>query len=428
MIPEKLMRSTSCSREPASLIELPLNVLFRILCFLELEELRNVAKCCKLMRILANENLMLTNNLVELNSSRDQWTRRLFFDVFDILNGSRNVLMKLTMENRVSIFESVRYVQQKCELGYSSSETRLLLMQNDDLDFMNDIRDAKENYENKSAMCGAVERGKEGLTYMKILQGFHNLALSSRDSMKDNEQVVTPVEVVNEEDVQNGADNDATTFAPSSKQTRTISPTASSYSKSSEGSLFSDLPPKLSDRGWHSSIYELEHVSDHADASNSESEDSSSNDSMIRLRNSTKVRDKAALFEKLISKDYGLLSYAKKCQKKKSYGALSADHTDSRPTSSKRSISQGYLEELERCNLPSRSSTPLLDDEVARADSPISKYQDHVMAEYVVGIKTHTNSQEENLKRQRKLKTRLSQRSKLKAFVTEDNKICYERL
>lgn len=418
MIPQELMRSTSCNRGPESLIELPLNVLFRILCFLELEELRNVARCCKLMRILANENLMLTNNLVELNSSRDQWTRRLFFDVFDILNGSRHVLMKLTMESRVSIFDSVRYVQQKCELGYSANESQLLLMQNEDLDFMNDIRDAKENYES-----GTKDRGKETLTYLKILQGFHNLALASPDN---TEEITAPVQ--DDEDLATPVKNDTTIFQPCPKQTRTISPTTSSYSKSSEGSLFSDLPPKLSDRGWHSSIYELEHVSDHASASDSEDDSSSSNDSMVRLRNSTKVKDKAALFEKLISKDFGLLSNPKKCQARKSYGALSAENVDSRPASTKRTISQGYLKELERCNLPSRSSTPILQEDPTRTDRSISKYQDHILSEYDIEIEALTDFQDDSGKRPRKLNSRISQRSKLKAFVTEDNKICYERL
>ena len=149
---------------------------------------------------------------------------------------------------------------------------------------------------------------------------------------------------------------------------------------------------------------------------------------MVRLRNSTKVKDKAALFEKLISKDFGLLSNPKKCQTRKSYGALSADSIDLRPASSKRTISQGYLKELERCNLPSRSSTPILQEDLTRTDRSISKYQDHILAEYDVEIKALTDFQDDSGKRPRKLNSRISQRSKLKAFVTEDNKICYERL
>lgn len=423
MIPEGLTsKVNNDGREPKSLIELPLNVLFRVLCFLELEELRNVARSCRLMRILANENLMLTNNLVELNSSRDLWTRRLFFDVFDILNGSRNLLMRLTMENRITIFDSVRYVQEKCELGFSPNEAQLLLTQTDGLDFMNEMRDTTENTESETR-----DHGKENLTYLKILQGFHNLALSAQDTTETKEAGPV-VETVDEEEVTTPPRNIPVTIQPCLKQTRTISPTTSSYSKSSEGSLFSDLPPKLSDRGWHSSIYELEHVSDQEGATESEGDSNTSNESIIRLRNSTKVKDKAALFEKLISKDYGLLSNPKKCQKKKSYGALTADHSDTPPESAKRSISQGYLEEVERCNLASRPGTPVLEQGSPRGDTSISRYQDHVLSEYDVEIKAITDLQDYDGKRHRKLKTRKSQRSKLKAFVTEDNRICYERL
>ncbi|QLL34834.1 hypothetical protein HG536_0H02090 [Torulaspora globosa] len=404
------MRDASSERTPLSLTELPLNVLFQILCFLEREELRNVARCCRMLRILANENLMLSNSLVELHGCRNQWTRRLLFDVFDILNGSRNLLMKLTLEHNVSVFESVRYVQQRCELECQASGTQMLLLRNEEENFVEHVRNANEN-----------NRKNDGkMTYLKILQGFNNLALAARDSNKSEtiqEEVETPTR-----------SGDPVSYEPALDETKTVSPAVSNYSKSSAASIFSDLPPKLSNRGWHSSIYELEHVSDHTDASTSDSDTSSSADSIVRLRNSTKVRDKAALFEKLFSEDYEVSKSPKKCRKKKSYGALAAttrpDLAGSRPASGKRSISQGYLEELARCNLASQPSSLPGSNEEQTSQNPILKYQDHVLNEYDVDINT---LEDQTDKRRTRPRARIFRRSKLTAFVTDDNKICYEK-
>lgn len=395
------MGDVSFMRRPSSLTELPLNVLFQILCFLEREDLRSVARCCRMLRILANESLMLSNSMVELHGCR--WTRRLLFDVFDILNGSRNLLMKLTLEHNVSIFKSVQYVQQRCELGSQENGTQMLLLGDEDVE---DVRNVDENNKKND--------GK--MTYLKILQGFNNLALAAHES-----QTIP----VREKEVETPTRTNSASYEPTMAETKT-SPAASNYSKSSAASIFSDLPPKLSNRGWHSSIYELEHVSDHTDASTSEGDTSSSTDSIVRLRNSTKVKDKAALFEKLLSQDYEISKSPKKCRKKKSYGALAAtigpDLSGSRPASGKRSISQGYLEELERCNLTSQSSPPPAFNEDQTWQNPTLKYQDHVLNEYDVDIKTLKD--QTNMRRPR---ARLFRRSKLTAYVTEDNKICYEK-
>ncbi|QLQ81951.1 hypothetical protein HG537_0G02050 [Torulaspora globosa] len=342
-----------CEKRCLSLTELPLNVLFQIFCFLEREELINIARCCRILRILANESLMLTNNMVELQGFRN---RRLLFDVFDILNGSRNLVMRLTMEYKVSILESVRYVQRR---------TQMMLLRDEE---------TEEDVRNDGKM-----------TYLKILQGFNNLALAAQDCTKSDEEVVTPSE-------------DPVSYEPVVTETKIVSPAASNYSKSSAASIFSDLPPKLSNRGWHSSIYELEHVSDHTDASTSECDTSSSTDSIVRLRNSTKVKDKAALFEKLFSQDYEITKSPKKCRKNKSYGALSPTI---RPASEKRSISQGYLEELERCSLATQNSS----------------------YDYDVDL----NTLKDQDKKSKSARPRIFRRSKLTAFVTEDNKICYEK-
>lgn len=421
------MRDGSPERKPTSLTQLPLNVLFQIICFLDMEDLRNVSKSCRMLRILANENLILSNHLVELHKYRNEWTQRLLFDVFDILNGSRRLLMKLTLEHNVSIFESVRYIQDRYDLAYSASGKQMLLLRNEDPDFVDDVRNANEDYVNDEGKTNTKNCERETLTYLKILQGFHNLAIAAPDRAEQaaEKTVKTPMKK---------DDDDTAMYETNLKQTRTVSPTASNYSRSSAASIFSDLPPKLSDRGWHSSIYELEHVSDDADACNSDGDSSSSTESIVRLRNSTKVKDKAALFEKLFSRDYEISKSPKKCRKKKSYGALTAatigpELPGSRPASGKRTISQGYLEELERCNLPTRSN-PLssFNEDLQNVHKPTLKYQHHLLNEHDTDLKTFTNRlSEEDDRKNLRPRTRISQRSKLTAFVTEDNKICYEK-
>lgn len=464
------MRNQNPNRAPKSLTDLPLNVIFRVLSYLDMEELQHIAKCCRLLRILANENLIFSNDLMDVNSRRDQWTKRLLFNVFDILNGSRNIIFKLTSEHNISIIESVRYVQQKFELGMPAQKTlekqpQLLLMENEDIDFMNDIRDANEKYRMENELYSNNDSDKETLTYLKILQGFHNIARAA--SIKDEEETEKEDDKQEEShdsayQTQNGAGENASdngqdvhsnlgtpiqkskaTFEPTIKQTRTISPTSSNYSKSSATSIFSDLPPKLSDRGWHSSIYELEHVSDHLSSSNSDDGTSSSSESILRLRNSSKVKDKAALFEKLISKDYGILNNQKKSKKKKFYGALNEDQNmhdcennsiispSSSSSSYKRNISQGYLQELERCNLIIQGTMPGSSNDVIE----ITDYQrcpssdnNYVQSKNAIDLKTLVNNENDISKKLSRTKTRRLQRNKLRAFVTEDNKICYEKI
>lgn len=465
------MRNQNPNRTPKSLTDLPLNVIFRVLSYLDMEELQHIAKCCRLLRILANENLIFSNDLMDVNSRRDQWTKRLLFNVFDILNGSRNVLLKLSYEHNMSIIESVQLVQQKFELGMPAQKTiekqgsQLLLMENEDIDFMNDIRDANEKYRIENELYSNNDSDKETLTYLKILQGFHNIARAA--SAKDEEDTEKEDDKQEESydatyQAQNGVKGNASdnghdvnsnlgtpiqsskaSFEPTIKQTRTISPTSSNYSKSSATSIFSDLPPKLSDRGWHSSIYELEHVSDHLSGSNSDGGASSSSESILRLRNSSKVKDKAALFEKLISKDYGILNNQKKSKKKKFYGALNEDQNmhdyennshispSSSSSSYKRNISQGYLEELERCNLIIEETMPGPSNDVSEItdyQSCVSGNKNHVQTKTGIDLTTLVSNENDISKKLNRTKTRRLQRNRLRAFVTEDNKICYEKI
>lgn len=448
---------------PHALTDLPLNVIFRVLSCLDLKELQNVARCCKILRVLANENLILTNNLIDLNSRRDQWTRRLIFDVFDILNGSRNLIFKLTTAYNLSVVESIRIVQRNYGLGYSKlakieEVSKSPCLASEELGMMNatkypgteKILTNTHNELGKSNNCN-IER--ETVTYLKILQGFHNIALSAQqdqmdkkvdeDTWDDSDRELCLEENLseNEHDLESDVGTPIQSYkkgaGTTAKHTRTVSPTSSDYSKSSTNSIFSELPPKLSSRGWHSSIYELEHVSDHLPHANSDDGTSSSSESIVKLRNSNKVKDKAALFEKLISNDYTMSGNQKKLKKKKSYGILPpSENSDmlyslsSSFSNSKRNISQGYLEELERCNLiiagiPT-NMTELDESADASASLGVERRKDMTHIKEDCESKRITNTSDDSVKNNKPRNTR--QRSKLKAFVTNDNKICYEKL
>lgn len=469
-IPEELgkMNSNRCANEsPHGLTDLPLNVIFRILSFLDLKQLQSIAKCCRLLRVLANENFFLTNTLMNLHSRRDQWTRRLIFDVFDIFNGSRHVILRLTTAYNISLLESIRIVQKNYGLGYSKwrsspGTSYSKSLSKDVLEGSGEIQTS--NIESgDAANCNTtfmenrnciIER--EAMTYMEILQGFHRLCASSQDDIieskrvneetwDDSEHEISLEEnlSVNDQDVDSDigtpTQKDKKTFDTTSKQPRTLSPTSSDYSKSSSNSIFSELPPKLSTCGWHSSIYELEHVSDELNSGNSDENTSSSSESIVKLRNSNKVKDKAALFEKLISNDYAMSGNQKKLKKKKSYGVLtSAGHNNMLSSlsntfsSSKRNISKGYLEELERCNLiiagiPT-SRNELEDMVMSNHTSRLNRNEVVPSRSNETELRLQSNMGDREIRESSRLKSRKLQRSKLNAFVTGDNKICYEKL
>lgn len=342
-----------------------LDVILRILSFLERRDLRNVGQCSRLLRLLTNQSLITRNILLCAQSRHEYWVKDSCF--FDMSQMDSDIVRRSSI-----ICDQEGLPTEICDESY-------------------------------------VFTAEETLTYVKILQGFHDEP--KREEVLEEHVMVTPFD----------SDNEAKTECQVNSM-RAVSPTSSDYSKSSATSLFSDGPPRLSNSEWNSPIHELDHLSDHLSSGRSDCESSSSTESIAKLRSSTKVKDKAALFEKLILKDNRrALESQRKSNKKKSYGALSHlfEENNTDVVANKRKISQDYLKELARCNNESASDLTSLADE--QNNFSFSKHvgkNDELKA-----VRPETEQG-----RRTKNKTRRIHRNRLKAFVTQGNKVLYEKI
>lgn len=84
--------------EERSLTNLPLNLLFRILSHLDMNDLQNIGKTCTLLRMLANENIVYRNAVIGSNGNM-WWTKNVLVDVFDVLNFNRKAMKTLNSHN-----------------------------------------------------------------------------------------------------------------------------------------------------------------------------------------------------------------------------------------------------------------------------------------------------------------------------------------
>lgn len=336
--------------------ELPLDVLLRILSLLSRDDLIQVGFCSHLLRLLSNQSLLMNNVFIK---PRSNWIKESFF--FDISQ------MDL---------EPIRHAEEK-----ESSDTG-----NDDEQLLTDIYA-------RPFMCNS----EEVLTYANISQGVH-----VEDTTVFGGNQVNTAEHEGCEEIKLERSLESTT-----------SPSLSDYSKSSANSLFSELPPRLSNDGWHSPMNELNALSDECGHDSSDCESTSSGDSLDKLRSSNKVRDKAALFEKLMTKDisHHNKDSQRKSSKGKSYGLLSNFLPDRSFNTTDRNVSQGYIEEVARCN----GETP----ETANAGMNQRNLTNGLEIEFF---------EEESPKGSRRSHGKRTQRNRLKAFVTQENRICYEKI
>lgn len=296
----------------------------------------------------------------------------------------------LSMEELLQVSECSQYLRRLANHAWLkrnvltsansnlNSETLSFNMSQEDLEFLRqerrqELEKQQESYDERLLMNMYAEaimsNSDEGLSYMKILQGDREL----------------------------------------------VSPDYSDYSKSSTNSTFSELPaPRLSNSSeWSSPIEELNTLSD-------ENSDSESTDSLDKLRSSKKVKDKAALFEKLIMKDAERAARSQsKSMKKKSYGLLSHFFPEHASNASDRNISQDYIDELARCNGKSTAPTA-----TAQHIGPQNMHKDDDKLE-----RTRTEeSMSKTTPSKNNSKGSGTHRNRLKAFVTEESRICYEKI
>ncbi|CAR25848.1 hypothetical protein ZYGR_0A04200 [Zygosaccharomyces rouxii] len=334
---------------------LPLDVVLRIFSLLNMNDLVQVGKCSHLLRQLANHALLTKNVLISAHSN---WIRdSLFFDM-----------------SRMDL-EFIRHDEDE---GHEEQEKE-----------DNDEQLLMDMYA-KPIMCN----NEETLSYMRILQGVHE----EDTKLVETDHVTSP----------DPNDWDAKL----EKALKVLSPACSDYSKSSANSTFSELPPRLSNSEWSSPINELNTLSDVSVHGISDCESTSSANSLDKLRSSNKVRDKAALFEKLMAEDVNHTTRSQgKSMKRKSYGLLSHFFPDRSFDTRDRNVSQGYIEELARCNgEPAATTAPgelqdtqANDNTLECTEEPLSK-------------KNYRNN------------SKGIQRNRLKAFVTQGNRICYEKI
>lgn len=406
---------------PSSLTDLPLNILFNILSNLEAHDLMTVSCTCSMLRTLSNENLIYRNKVKGSNGA-NWWTRRLVTDVFDILEQKRNFLLTMTTRHNVSVIESLRHIQNKFNLNEephrkktrSYSHSRI-----DEVDGSGNIIITKNNNGISSDKRNFTDiiSNRDALTYQSILQGIKAVVDSQDENMVDRSH----------------------TTKDRVHQTYTIgelSPSTSDKSRSSDDSIFSGKPI-LGENEWKAHdepSSPFKGVLNTDTVSTGSSSLSSSSDSLDRLRNSKHVRDKAALFEKLLFKENNETSPKKNIRKTvhinqpinndkkvKSYGGLSNSKSmfdfvpelQLKDGIETRKISDGYIQEVER--LEGSASPKFLESKATSKDLELLKNSANVKERSQCLESTHQQRQKHK-------------RSQLKMIITSDNKISYQKI
>ncbi|SCU81315.1 LAMI_0B05666g1_1 [Lachancea mirantina] len=417
-----------------SLEELPLEVIFRILFFLPFEDLRQVSKTCRMLRVLSNESIMYHRMLRDPSSSCF-WTKRLLFDFLHIVNRKTDILGHISAE-KVSIIGTLRAIQQRFDLDCSQGllasnfETSELSLRYPRLEYENMCDGGKRRCPSpQRPIAGASD--KQNKAYLAILKGFHKIADRASDLRQEDTQVrpVTPTKTRN---VPPAAPSPSTTLDETQPlEFADDSPTSSFHSRSAS-SLFSEAP-KVAESEWPY-LYELERVSDE----NTDSDSSSSNGYIEQLRNSNKVKDKRFIYERLASKDRAGNTISGKRSKHPASNSLQAafelpEELQKAPNNaSKRTVSQGYLIELERLERCSSPPSPGCYDGNNTAKGPdlsskyLSRYEDHVMREQTTDTNNTIILNRKTIHHKRSSKR--PPRRKLIASVTVENRICYEKI
>ncbi|CCD24148.1 Mfb1p NDAI_0C04890 [Naumovozyma dairenensis CBS 421] len=403
-----------------SLTELPLNVIFKILLQLQMSDLQNLAKTCNLLRILANESVVYKNYYHNTNSSKNTntntsnnlaklWTKKLIFDTFHILddyksNGSLSSLINCENENEISIIKTMHYIQKHFQLGENNEDTSHTKLLEDNND--NGIQEESNSNNNNNNSFA-----KDTLKYFKILNGIRNFI--NHEEISTKEQTKPDV---NQKHPQNKSDylHSVLLYDETEENSPTPIINTSSHSNHSRSSttstLFSD------DEEWNITNEECDDTStmkqnnkDNNGKNNNNSNvvntpndtlEKDSNEVVLKLqidktieaepivtnkkyieqnsketnnnktkedpinhlRNSKKVKDKAALFENFLNMEQEMKQLKDTTEKQtnitpKSYGSLThnthlyrhnhVNHNNHR-TVSIREISRTYLNEVQK--------------------------------------------------------------------------------
>ncbi|CAR23474.1 Mfb1p [Lachancea thermotolerans CBS 6340] len=437
-----------------SLTDLPLDVIMEILFYLPFEDLENVSKTCRTLRVLSNESITYRRTVKD-RCVASEWTKRLLFDFLHAIDKKDGLLGFISSE-RISIVNSLQELQSRFELGNrvpllppremtplqnsaASDENKVKVSETPCSESSGKQELKPNSFEIPKARLRTGKRDaasldKEGMAYLQILQGFHRIATNSHKRFgrrnrefarrnpnqesavpqtPDKEPIasatLTPIQV------QSLANEDTTAIDVLKSDEN--SPDSSHHSRTTS-SIFSDTP-RLSDLGWSYSE-EFKSLESNSDSECGSSDSSSSSKYLRQLQRSNRVSDKKNLYEKLNSrtrKEHEITN--NKISEKGSSEKLRPG-----PTSSKgRAFSQGYLVELERCNTPAVRTQQTAAETTKVSQEFLSRYQEHL----VIGTKSSPEVPTQRRSKTKKL-GHAPHRRKLIASVTEDNRICYEKL
>ncbi|KOH01054.1 Mfb1p [Saccharomyces eubayanus] len=427
--------------EEKSLTNLPLNLLFRILSHLDMNDLQSIGKTCTLLRMLANENIVYRNALIGSNGNM-WWTKNVLVDVFDILNFNRKAMLTLKNHN-ISVVGSLKNVQQKYKLGTLDQVKKTIGYKQRE-----SKKEGNASFKDSNLdLSKCSETPREQVVHMAVIQGMNHFielndkAFQTHSADSDD----TYIDENNDEIHSLHELEKNTTFEEdlAKKPCFTPSPTFSNYSRSSTNSVFSSSSPKLLDDDWNNIAADFSKSQD-PDYKETTPTSTESSDSITRLRKSSKVKDKAELFEKLIFRDSRPLKAKKKDNPRmKLPSSLSVNDEDFRkiisppseilPKASRRSVSRGYLEEIERRS-PDQTNEMLNSLAIKRINSrKVADYEQLIKRENNINTeKGEENNDENKLQRSHTSPVieplKPHQRSKLKAVVTNGSKISYRKI
>ncbi|SCU93704.1 LAFA_0F17788g1_1 [Lachancea sp. 'fantastica'] len=418
--------------ESRSLTDLPLHIIMEILFYLPFQDLENVAKTSKTLRILSNESITY-HRTFKNTSSASQWTKRLLFDFLHIVDGKSRLLDYIDSHN-ISMVDGVHALQSRFDLGASAH----LLTQQEHFDAFSSLEAPDDGLKHSKGLSKELQlrnsfgisrqmnhTDKDGLIYLKILQGFQRIATNSHrlfedesNDPKNHKDSHAHKKATERSEKSNKVTEIGSGFSspePSSSRPRSPEPSepdvvnakdgspSSSHDSSSASSLFSEVP-RISDLTWsYCDVFKSEEPA--SSASEGEDSDSSSSVKYLReLQRSSKVSDKKFLFERLNTR----------LQIGHELGQSNNDEENNLATRRLR-----HNSELEQSN--SLSLRPSLEAS-ASSQEFLSRYQAHLAT-------AEKNKQDASRKKGKQRRhNQAPHRRALVAKITDDNRIFYETL
>lgn len=337
------------------ILALPLDVLLRVLSLLDTDDLTRVSQTCIMLKVLAREAAVLRNFLLGSNST-NFWTRRLATETFAHFDSRRDIVMNLSNCRNFSLISTLNCLQQIYGLGLHPRKA--VCRQSSNFD---DI---------------------ESNAYHELIGDIRNIAGTHMRIEKKIYQ-------------------------------NPVGQESSPDSRHSSDSIFSEH--HISDNEWNVSLAEMELSKDPIPSSTSTA--STDEDSISKLRYSNKVKDKAALFERLLSRESIPVTFKKK------YKYRNSPYRNVQNNNNSKNISRDYLEEIEKSN----NSTPITTS-LSPSNTPLKPIVSALQSKYDHFKQDLLDNDRARNQKNDGIRLASKYRSKLKVSVRSDNTVFYERI